>query len=199
MACRDFRIPRVQSINASGHKFGFSPCAIGWLVWKDISSVPKSLLVESSYLRGAHTAFTLSFSRSCAPVVVQYLNLLHLGKEGYTEKITSLLEAAKIWSTKLEHTGYFRCISLAGHSMTSHSTYSTLSEISCRSCDTCASQRSARDCKGHAGLPVVVFTFSADFRQRYPWIELSDLGDLMFEEGYSIPRMFAQAGGFNKY
>ncbi len=31
----DFRIPRVKSINASGHKFGLAPLGCGWVVWSE--------------------------------------------------------------------------------------------------------------------------------------------------------------------
>jgi glutamate/tyrosine decarboxylase-like PLP-dependent enzyme len=31
----DFRLPRVQSINASGHKYGLVPPGLGWIVFKD--------------------------------------------------------------------------------------------------------------------------------------------------------------------
>ena len=31
----DFRLPRVKSINASGHKFGLAPLGVGWVVWRD--------------------------------------------------------------------------------------------------------------------------------------------------------------------
>ena len=31
----DFRIPRVQSINASGHKYGLVYPGVGWAVWRD--------------------------------------------------------------------------------------------------------------------------------------------------------------------
>ena len=31
----DFRIPRVKSINTSGHKFGLAPLGVGWVIWRD--------------------------------------------------------------------------------------------------------------------------------------------------------------------
>ena len=31
----DFRLPRVKSINASGHKFGLAPLGVGWVIWRD--------------------------------------------------------------------------------------------------------------------------------------------------------------------
>ncbi len=30
----DFRLPRVKSINSSGHKFGLTPLGCGWVVWR---------------------------------------------------------------------------------------------------------------------------------------------------------------------
>lgn len=37
----DFRIPRVKSISASGHKYGLDPLGVGWVVWRDISDCLK--------------------------------------------------------------------------------------------------------------------------------------------------------------
>ncbi len=31
----DFRLPRVKSISASGHKFGLAPLGCGWVIWRD--------------------------------------------------------------------------------------------------------------------------------------------------------------------
>jgi hypothetical protein len=31
----DFRLPRVKSINASGHKFGLAPLGVGWVIWRE--------------------------------------------------------------------------------------------------------------------------------------------------------------------
>ncbi len=33
----DFRLPRVKSINTSGHKFGLAPLGVGWVVWREKS------------------------------------------------------------------------------------------------------------------------------------------------------------------
>ena len=34
----DFRLPRVKSINASGHKFGLAPLGVGWALWREARS-----------------------------------------------------------------------------------------------------------------------------------------------------------------
>ena len=37
----DFRLPRVKSISASGHKFGLAPLGVGWVIWRDRSRTPR--------------------------------------------------------------------------------------------------------------------------------------------------------------
>ena len=32
---RNFELPRVKSINTSGHKFGLVYAGVGWIVWRD--------------------------------------------------------------------------------------------------------------------------------------------------------------------
>ncbi|WP_255108881.1 pyridoxal-dependent decarboxylase [Synechococcus sp. RedBA-s] len=36
----DFRLPRVKSINASGHKFGLAPLGAGWVLWRESKDLP---------------------------------------------------------------------------------------------------------------------------------------------------------------
>ena len=35
----DFRVPRVTSINTSGHKFGLVYPGVGWIVWRDAAAL----------------------------------------------------------------------------------------------------------------------------------------------------------------
>jgi glutamate decarboxylase len=79
----DFRLPRVRSINTSGHKFGLAPLGVGWVVWRDAEDLPTDLIFDVNYLGGHMPTFALNFSRPGGQVVVQYYNLLRLGREGY--------------------------------------------------------------------------------------------------------------------
>lgn len=79
----DFRLPRVQSINASGHKFGLVFPGVGWIVWQEPSALPEDLVLDCDLLGGNVETYTLSFSRSGAPVIAQYYNFLRLGFGGY--------------------------------------------------------------------------------------------------------------------
>lgn len=49
----DFSLPRVKSINTSGHKFGLVYAGVGWIVWRDESYLPKHLIFELHYLGGS--------------------------------------------------------------------------------------------------------------------------------------------------
>src|SRR4051812_38710175 len=42
----DFRLPRVRSINVSGHKFGLVYAGVGWIIWRDVKFLPKHLIFE---------------------------------------------------------------------------------------------------------------------------------------------------------
>ncbi len=79
----DFRLPRVKSINASGHKFGLSPLGVGWVVWREESDLPKDLIFNVNYLGGEMPTFALNFSRPGGQIVAQYYNFLRNGRKGY--------------------------------------------------------------------------------------------------------------------
>jgi glutamate decarboxylase len=80
----DFQLPRVQSINASGHKYGLVYPGVGWAIWRDEAALPKDLVFEVNYLGGKMPTFALNFSRPGSEVVAQYFMYLSLGKDGYT-------------------------------------------------------------------------------------------------------------------
>jgi glutamate decarboxylase len=79
----DFRIPRVRSINASGHKFGLAPLGMGWVVWRDRTDLPEDLIFYVNYLGGNMPTFALNFSRPGGQIIAQYYLFLRLGREGY--------------------------------------------------------------------------------------------------------------------
>jgi glutamate decarboxylase len=79
----DFRVPRVHSINSSGHKFGLVYPGVGWIVWREEESLPKDLVFDVDYLGGNMPTFALNFSRPGAQVVAQYYMFLRLGRQGY--------------------------------------------------------------------------------------------------------------------
>jgi glutamate decarboxylase len=79
----DFRLNRVVSIQASGHKFGLVYPGIGWVLWRSAEYLPEDLVFHVNYLGGDMPTFALNFSRPGAQVVLQYFQFLRLGREGY--------------------------------------------------------------------------------------------------------------------
>ncbi len=79
----DFRLPRVASINTSGHKYGLVFPGVGWVVWRTADALPDELVFRVNYLGGEMPTFALNFSRPGAQVVAQYYQFIRLGFEGY--------------------------------------------------------------------------------------------------------------------
>jgi glutamate decarboxylase len=79
----DFQLPRVQSINASGHKYGLVYPGVGWAIWREKEALPHDLVFDVNYLGGSMPTFALNFSRPGSEVVAQYFMFLMLGAEGY--------------------------------------------------------------------------------------------------------------------
>ncbi|MEU4827000.1 glutamate decarboxylase [Actinomadura citrea] len=79
----DFRLPRVASVNTSGHKYGLVMPGVGWALWRDEDALPDDLVFHVNYLGGDMPTFALNFSRPGAQVVAQYYNFLRLGFDGY--------------------------------------------------------------------------------------------------------------------
>jgi glutamate decarboxylase len=104
----DFRLPRVQSINASGHKYGLVPPGLGWVVFKDRKVFNENLVFYVNYLGGEAPTATLNFSKSSATVLVQYYMFLRLGREGYTRIMRHALSHAEYLRDRLTKGGRFQ-------------------------------------------------------------------------------------------
>ncbi|MGW8556446.1 glutamate decarboxylase [Streptomyces tubercidicus] len=79
----DFRLPRVASINTSGHKYGLVYPGVGWALWRDTDALPEELVFRVNYLGGDMPTFALNFSRPGAQVAAQYYTFLRLGRAGF--------------------------------------------------------------------------------------------------------------------
>jgi len=106
----DFRIPRVKSINTSGHKFGLAPLGVGWIIWREAQDLPEELVFWVNYLGGNMRDIALNFSRPGGQIVCQYYNFLRLGKEGYRKIHTICYETAKYMAGEIEKMGPFEII-----------------------------------------------------------------------------------------
>jgi glutamate decarboxylase len=107
----DFRVPRVKSINTSGHKYGLVYPGVGWIIWRDKAELPEDLIFSVNYLGGQMPTFAINFSRPGNQVVAQYYNFLRLGKEGYTRIHKACQEVALYLSGEIARMGPFYLIS----------------------------------------------------------------------------------------
>ncbi|MEH6581457.1 MAG: glutamate decarboxylase [Halioglobus sp.] len=106
----DFRLPRVKSINASGHKFGLSPLGVGWAIWREPDDLPEELVFWVNYLGGNMRDIALNFSRPGGQVVCQYYNFVRLGREGYQKIHGHCYDTAQYLSAEIEKLGPFEII-----------------------------------------------------------------------------------------
>ncbi|KAI1806949.1 glutamate decarboxylase [Daldinia bambusicola] len=177
----NFDLPRVKSINTSGHKYGLVYAGVGWIVWRDESYLPQHLIFELHYLGGTEKSFTLNFSRPGAQVIVQYYNLIHLGFEGYREIMENCLRNARLLSKSLEATGWYTCVSdihrrpSSSSSVVSDAKHAVLGEEGETSADYVA------------GLPVVSFRLADEFRREFPHVRQEWVSLLMRARQWIIP------------
>lgn len=103
----DFRLPRVRSINASGHKFGLAPLGVGWVLWRDKTDLPDKLVFHVNYLGGDMPDFALNFSRPGGQVIAQYYLLIRLGRDGYRAVQQQAYDVARYLASSLAVLGPF--------------------------------------------------------------------------------------------
>jgi glutamate decarboxylase len=106
----DFRLPRVKSINASGHKYGLAPLGCGWVVWRERQDLPEDLIFNVNYLGGNMPTFALNFSRPGGQVVAQYYNFVRLGREGYTKVHSACYQTAQYLAQEIAALGPFEML-----------------------------------------------------------------------------------------
>ena len=106
----DFRLPRVKSISASGHKFGLAPLGCGFVVWRDEKDLPDDLIFHVNYLGGDMSVFQLNFSRPAGPIIAQYYQLLRLGFDGYKKVHMNCYKTAQYLAKEIEKLGVFEII-----------------------------------------------------------------------------------------
>ena len=107
----DFRIDRVQSINASGHKYGLVYPGVGWAIWRNEEALPRDLVFDVNYLGGHMPTFALNFSRPGAEVVAQYYMFTTLGREGYRRVMQGAQDVATHMSSEIAKIGRYQLIS----------------------------------------------------------------------------------------
>jgi glutamate decarboxylase len=106
----DFRLPRVQSINTSGHKYGLVYPGVGWVLWRDADALPDELVFNVNYLGGNMPTFALNFSRPGNQVAAQYYNFLRLGFDGYRRVQQTSRDVARYCADAIASLGPFELL-----------------------------------------------------------------------------------------
>jgi glutamate decarboxylase len=107
----DFQLPRVASINTSGHKYGLVYPGVGWVLWRERQALPEELIFNVNYLGGNMPTFALNFSRPGAEVVAQYYTLFRLGRSGFRAIQQASRDVATYLSAQVAQLGEFRLLS----------------------------------------------------------------------------------------
>ncbi|AEO54783.1 glutamate decarboxylase [Thermothelomyces thermophilus ATCC 42464] len=203
----NFELPRVVSINSSGHKYGLVTAGVGWIIWRDQSYLSRDLIFELHYLGGTEESFTLNFSRPGSQVIVQYYNLIHLGFSGYREIMENCLANARILSQSLEATGWYTCISEIHRPLAPPSPAAGAGPgprgRRRRVKGAVTGQPAAPDGEGTtgtttttttetsagyvAGLPVVSFRLTDEFRREYPHVRQETISLLLRARQWIVP------------
>ncbi|CAF9934961.1 hypothetical protein IMSHALPRED_010050 [Imshaugia aleurites] len=166
----NFELPRVKSINTSGHKFGLVYAGVGWIIWRDEKFLPKHLIFELHYLGGTEESYTLNFSRPGAQIIAQYYNLIHLGFDGFRAIMENCLSNARLLSKSLEATGWYTCVS----------------DIHRKNKDV-INEEVETSANYIAGLPVVAFHLSDAFKKDYSHVKQESVSTLLRTRQYIIP------------
>jgi glutamate decarboxylase len=106
----DFRLPRVASINTSGHKYGLVYPGVGWVLWRDAGALPEELIFNVNYLGGQMPTFALNFSRPGAEVVAQYYTFFRLGRAGFRAVQQAARDVATHLADEIDKFGVFRLL-----------------------------------------------------------------------------------------
>ncbi len=106
----DFRLPRVRSINTSGHKYGLAPLGVGWVIWRDARELPEELIFRVDYLGGDMPTFALNFSRPGGEIIAQYYNFIRYGREGYRSIQQACMDTARSLAGQIAQLGPFEVL-----------------------------------------------------------------------------------------
>lgn len=174
----NFELPRVVSINTSGHKFGMVYAGLGWIIWRDQEHLHKELIFELHYLGSVEYSFNLNFSRPAAPVLAQYFNLINLGFKGYRNVMLADLANARLLSRALEKSGYFLVLSDI------HRPRSAIAGAAVKT-----GVANEEDAEYYSpGLPVVSFRLTDEYKQQNPHVDQKWIQTLLrAKHGFIVP------------
>lgn len=150
----------------------------------------------------------VNFSRPGGQVIAQYYNLIHLGFNGYREVMENCLSNARLLSKALEDTGFYTCLSDIHRPEPANSAAGAVAERVKEAVTSAASSAVSGDDKGKqaetsgasaphvgedtsanyaAGLPVVAFRFTDEFKKEYPHLKQETVSLMLRAKQWIIP------------
>jgi glutamate decarboxylase len=112
---------------------------------------------------------------------VQYYNLIHLGFNGYREVMENCLTNARLLSKSLEATKYYTCVSDI------HRRKPATTGVIADAKEAVMGSEGETSANYVAGLPVVAFRVSDDFKKEFPHIKQESISLLMRARQWIIP------------
>ena len=112
-------------------------------------------------------------------MIAQYYNLIHLGFNGYRDIMENALSNARLLSKALEATGWYTCVSDIHRKKGEYTFKGTKELVFGKEHETSADY--------NAGLPVVAFRLSDDFKKQYPHVHQESVSTLLRVKQYIIP------------
>jgi len=184
-----FDVPRVVSINTSGHKFGLVYPGLGWIVWRNPEFLHKDLVFELHYLGSVEYSYTLNFSKPASPFIAQMFNFLNLGVEGFRRIAIKGLRNSRLLSRALEGT-YFKVYSNI-HKPASQTTLAQKMSQAALEAKSMSGDNEVADFDDpemyEFGLPVVAFGLSDQFKKDYPHVQQVWVQTLLRGKGWIVP------------
>lgn len=81
----DFRIPRVSSLNISGHQCGFTSSPIHWILWRRDSFDDDDIKGTTPNSKNSLHSQRLTIPYSMGAILSHYYTFIHLGRAGFRE------------------------------------------------------------------------------------------------------------------
>jgi glutamate/tyrosine decarboxylase-like PLP-dependent enzyme len=141
--------------------------------------IPKAFGIRAPLSRRNRGVLHFELSRPGAQIIAQYYNLIHLDFTGYQSIMQNCLANARLLSKSHEATGWYTCVSDIHRKKGVHS-FAGMKETVFREEDETSADY-------NAGLPVVAFRFSDEFKKEFPHLKQQTISNFLRAKQYIIP------------
>jgi len=90
----DFRVPGVSSISLDAHKYGYAPKGTSIILYKSRKLRKKQFFIQTEWPGGIFASTTFMGTKSGGPVAGCWAIMKHLGREGYREVASEVMQTS---------------------------------------------------------------------------------------------------------